>query len=99
MTVLVTGGAGYIGSHALQELRRAGQRCVVLDNLSRGHRELALDAEVVVGDIADTALVRRVIAEHRVSAVMHFAAYAYVGESAADPLAYYANNVAGPSAC
>jgi UDP-glucose 4-epimerase len=95
MTVLITGGAGYIGSHALRELRRAGFPCVVLDNLSRGHRELATDAEVVVGDIADTPLVRRVIAEHRVSAVMHFAAYAYVGESAAEPLTYYANNVAG----
>jgi UDP-glucose 4-epimerase len=95
MTVLITGGAGYIGSHALRELRRAGLPCVVLDNLSRGHRELATDAEVVVGDIADTVLVRQVIAEHRVSAVMHFAAYAYVGESAAEPLTYYANNVAG----
>jgi UDP-glucose 4-epimerase len=95
MTILITGGAGYIGSHALRELRREGLPCVVLDNLSRGHRELVGDADVVVGDIGDTALVRRVIADHRVSAVMHFAAFAYVGESAADPLLYYANNVAG----
>jgi UDP-glucose 4-epimerase len=94
MTVLITGGAGYIGSHALRQLRRAGLSCVVLDNLSRGHRELAGDAPVVVGDVGDTALVRRVIAEHRVSAVMHFAAFAYVGESTAEPLTYYANNVA-----
>lgn len=68
--------------------------CVVLDNLSRGHRELVRDADLVVGDVGDTALVRRVIADHRVSAVMHFAAYAYVGESVAEPLMYYANNVA-----
>jgi UDP-glucose 4-epimerase len=95
MTVLITGGAGYIGSHALKELRREGFPCVVLDNLVRGHRELVVDADVVVGDIADTALVRRTIADYHVSAVMHFAAYAYVGESAAEPLTYYANNVAG----
>ena len=95
MTVLVTGGAGYIGSHVLQQLRRDGVPCVVLDNLSRGHRELVLDTELVVGDIADSALVRRTLADHRVSAVMHFAAYASVGESAAQPLTYYANNVGG----
>ena len=95
MAILITGGAGYIGSHVLHELRAEGVPCVVLDNLSRGHRELVGDAELVVGDTADTALVRRVIQEHGVTAVMHFAAFAYVGESAADPLAYYANNVAG----
>ena len=95
MSVLVTGGAGYIGSHVLRELRRGGVPCVVLDNLSRGHRELALDAELIVGDIADTALVSRILAEHHVSTVMHFAAYASVGESEAEPLTYYANNVAG----
>jgi UDP-glucose 4-epimerase len=95
MTVLITGGAGYIGSHAVRELRREGLSCVVLDNLSRGHRELAGDAAVVVGDVGDSALVRRVMVEHRVRAVMHFAAFAYVGESTAEPLTYYANNVAG----
>jgi UDP-glucose 4-epimerase len=94
VTVLVTGGAGYVGSQVLAVLRAAGRPCVVLDNLSRGHRELVQDAELVVGDVADRALVRRVLAEHGVDAVMHFAAYAYVGESATDPLAYYANNVA-----
>jgi UDP-glucose 4-epimerase len=66
---------------------------VALDNLSRGHRELVLDADLIIGEISDQALVREIIADYRVSAVMHFAAYAYVGESAADPLAYYANNV------
>jgi UDP-glucose 4-epimerase len=94
MTVLITGGAGYVGSHALAELRADGISCVVLDNLSRGHRELVRDTDLVVGDVGDTALVRRVITDYRVSAVMHFAAYAYVGESAAEPLTYYANNVA-----
>ena len=68
---------------------------MVLDNLSRGHRELVLDAELVVGDLADSILVRRTLADHRVSAVMHFAAYASVGESAVQPLTYYANNVGG----
>jgi UDP-glucose 4-epimerase len=95
MTVLITGGAGYIGSHVLKQLRRDGVSCVVLDNLSRGHRELVVDADLVVGDIADSALVRRTLAEYHVSAVMHFAAYASVRESAAQPLTYYANNVGG----
>jgi UDP-glucose 4-epimerase len=93
MTVLITGGAGYVGSHVLKELRAGGIPCVTLDNLTRGHRELVLDADLVVGEIGDTALVRRVIGEYQVDAVMHFAAYAYVGESATDPLLYYANNV------
>jgi UDP-glucose 4-epimerase len=93
VTILVTGGAGYVGSHVVKALRADGVRCVVLDNLSRGRRELVQDADLVVGNVADTALVRRIIDEHHVSAVMHFAAYAYVGESATDPLAYYANNV------
>jgi UDP-glucose 4-epimerase len=74
MSVLITGRAGYVGSHALAELRAGGMPCVVLDNLSRGHRELVRDADLVVGEVGDTALVRRVIADHRVSAVMHFAA-------------------------
>ncbi len=94
MTVLVTGGAGYVGSHAVKELRANGIRCVILDNLCRGHRELALDNELIVGDVADTELVARVISDHGVSAVMHFAAFAYVGESMRDPGLYYRNNVA-----
>lgn len=95
MTVLVTGGAGYVGSHALRVLRDHGTSCVVLDNLSRGRRELVGDAPLVVGDIADTDLVTRVLREHKVTAVMHFAAYAYVGESVQHPDLYYRNNVAG----
>ena len=91
--ILVTGGAGYVGSHVVRELRRAGIPCVVLDNLVRGYRELVSDADVIVGDIGDAGLVRRTIREYGVTAVMHFAAYAYVGESVADPLKYYENNV------
>jgi len=94
MNVLVTGGAGYVGSHTLLELRRAGYCCVVLDNLVRGHRDFARDAELVVGDVGDPELVGRILREHRISLVLHFAAYAYVGESVADPLRYYENNVA-----
>jgi len=97
-TVLVTGGAGYIGSHAALALTRAGYDVVILDNLVYGHRDLVesvLRLRLVEGDIADRPLVERLLSEHRVGAVMHFAAYAYVGESAADPGKYYANNVAG----
>ena len=94
MTVLVTGGAGYVGSHAVKELQRSGVSCVVLDNLSRGYRELVQDCDIIVGDISDSALVRRVLREHRISAVMHFAAFAYVGESVTKPGLYFRNNVA-----
>ena len=95
MTVLITGGAGYIGAHAVRELRAAGVQCVVLDNLSRGHRDLVADAELVIGDTRDTTFVRQIIGDHNVTAVMHFAAFAYVGESVTDPLRYYDNNVTG----
>jgi UDP-glucose 4-epimerase len=94
MTILVTGGAGYVGSHALRELRASGVACVALDDLTRGHRELVGDADLIVGDVADAALVRQVLADYRVDAVMHFAAYAYVGESVEHPARYYQNNVA-----
>ena len=96
--VLVTGGAGYIGSHAVLALGRAGYEVVILDNLVYGHRDLVesvLEVPLVEGDVADRPLVERVLREHDIGAVMHFAAYAYVGESAADPGKYYANNVAG----
>ncbi len=103
-TVLVTGGAGYIGSHALLALARAGHRPVVLDNLSRGHARAVecaasavpgADIPFIKGDINDRPLVERVLQEHRVDAVMHFAALAYVGESVEGPLRYYRSNVAG----
>ena len=78
--VLVTGGAGYIGSHACKAVARAGYRPVVYDNLSRGHREAVRWGPLVEGDIADTARLAAALDEHRTSAVMHFAAHAYVGE-------------------
>jgi UDP-glucose 4-epimerase len=97
-TILVTGGAGYIGSHAVLELQRAGYGVVVLDNLVYGHRgivEQVLKAELVVGDTSDRALLDQLFATHNIAAVMHFAAYAYVGESVSDPAKYYHNNVVG----
>jgi UDP-glucose-4-epimerase GalE len=95
-SVLVTGGAGYIGSHAVKALRTQGHAVVVYDNLSAGHREAARRANaVVVGDIHDTARVREAIREHRVDAVMHFAAWLSVPESVGDPAGYYHNNVVG----
>ncbi len=93
--VLVTGGAGYIGSHAVKALRRAGRDVVVYDNLSAGHRAAVGGAELVLGDIADTALVREVIRRRGVTSVMHFAAWLAVGESVRDPAGYYRNNVVG----
>ena len=94
-TVLVTGGAGYIGSNACKGLARAGNLRVSYDNLVHGHREAVRWGPLVEGDIADRARLDAAIAEHRPDAVMHFAAYAYVGESVADPGKYYRNNVAG----
>lgn len=93
-TVLVTGGAGYIGSHVAARLRDAGERVVILDNLSTGVAEAALGAPLVVGDVGDAALVRHVLAEFKVGTVMHFAARTIVPESVEDPLLYYGNNTA-----
>lgn len=93
--VLVTGGAGYIGSHAAKSLASAGRRVVIYDNLTEGHRAAARGADLVVGDTRDVALLRSVIASRRVTSVMHFAAWAAVGESVRDPIGYYANNVEG----
>ena len=94
-SVLVTGGAGYIGSHACKVLARAGYRPVVFDNLSRGHREVVRWGPLVEGDLADRARLAAALEQNQVSAVMHFAAYAYVGESVADPGMYYRNNLGG----
>src|SRR5512137_1106185 len=93
--VLVTGGAGYIGSHAAKALAVAGRPVVIYDNLSQGHREAALGADLVVGDTRDVPLLRSVMASRRVTAVMHFAAWAAVGDSVRDPAGYYGNNVEG----
>jgi len=94
-SVLVTGGAGYIGSHAAKALARAGYRVVVYDNLSAGHRDAVKWGDLVQGDIADVAAVRAALRDHKVSAVMHFAAFLDVGESVRAPLRYYRNNVVG----
>lgn len=91
MAILVSGGAGYIGSHAARALRRSGYEVVLYDNLSTGFRRLAQGLELVEGDIADAATLRPVLA--RVDAVMHFAAHAYVGESVENPRKYFRNNV------
>ena len=91
-TILVTGGAGYIGSHVVRQLGEAGERVLVLDNLSRGYRQAVRGAELVVGEVGDHALVSRLMAQHQVDTVMHFAAFTIVPESVAEPLKYYANN-------
>jgi UDP-glucose-4-epimerase GalE len=93
--VLVTGGAGYIGSHAAKALRRAGHRVVIYDNFSAGHRGAALDAPVIEGDIGDVDSVRRAIRDSGAAAVMHFAAWLSVSDSVRDPSGYYRNNVVG----
>lgn len=94
-TVLVTGGAGYVGSHAAKALRAAGYATVILDNLSAGHRAATLGAPLVVADVADVATVRKAIRESEANAVMHFAAWLLVGDSVRDPAGYYRNNVMG----
>jgi UDP-glucose 4-epimerase len=96
-TILVTGGAGYIGSHTVLALQQAGYNVVVLDNLVYGHRDIAetLKVELIVGDTNDRALLDNLFASRPIDAVMHFAAYAYVGESVTQPDKYYRNNVTG----
>jgi UDP-glucose-4-epimerase GalE len=94
-TVLVTGGAGYIGSHTAKELARAGYRVVVYDNLSRGYRPAVRWGPFEQGDLHDQDRLRRVITEHRVEAVLHFAAFIAVGESMQTPELYFHNNVQG----
>ena len=97
-TILVTGGAGYIGSHVVLALKQAGYGVVVLDNLSYGHREIiedVLKVELVVGDICDRPLLDKLFSTREIAAVMHFAAFIQVGESVSDPAKYYRNNVLG----
>ena len=95
-SVLVTGGAGYIGSHAVKALRASGSAVVIYDNLSAGHREAARFADAFIeGDIHDTGRVRAALRDHDVDAVMHFAAWLSVGDSVKDPAGYYRNNVVG----
>ncbi len=95
--ILVTGGAGYIGSHAALALKKAGYEVVVLDNLAYGHRELIEDVvkvELIVGDTSDRELLDKLFTNYEIVAVMHFAAYIAVGESVKEPDKYYRNNVA-----
>ncbi|WP_439530940.1 UDP-glucose 4-epimerase GalE [Pannonibacter sp.] len=95
MRTLITGGAGYIGSHMAHCLARAGESVIVLDNLSTGYGWLLPpSAELIVGDVSETALVERVLAEHQITAVIHFAGSIIVPESVSDPLKYYRNNTA-----
>jgi UDP-glucose 4-epimerase len=91
-SILVTGGAGYIGSHVLLQLRARGERAVVLDDLSRGFRRAVLDAPLIEGRVGDRDTVRSLLRDHAVDTVMHFAAYTIVPESVQEPLKYYGNN-------
>jgi UDP-glucose 4-epimerase len=91
-TILVTGGAGYIGSHVVRQLSEAGEQVLVLDNLGKGFRQAVTAGELVVGEVGDYALVSRLLAEKNVDTVMHFAAHTIVPESVALPLKYYGNN-------
>ncbi len=93
-TILVVGGAGYIGSHCVKELAERGYDVVTFDNLSTGHRESVVRGRFELGDMADTPRLREVFRHHDIAAVMHFAAFANVGESVRDPHKYYLNNVA-----
>jgi UDP-glucose 4-epimerase len=95
MNILVTGGAGYVGSHAVKLLERSGHEVWVFDNLVYGHRGAVRADRLVVGDLMDGAAVERLLREKAIDAVMHFAAYAYVGESVTDPAKYYRNNIVG----
>ncbi|MBB6062682.1 UDP-glucose 4-epimerase [Thermosipho japonicus] len=93
MTVLVAGGAGYIGSHVCKMLKERGYDVVVIDNLSHGHKSFARYGEFVLGDISDENLLDLVFKTYKIDAVMHFCAYIEVGESVVDPYKYYQNNV------
>ncbi len=92
MKILVTGGAGYIGSHVVKALGENGHNIVVYDNLSKGFKDAVLCGELIVGDLADKAFLQKVIGAFKPDAIMHFAAFIEVGESVRDPLKYYQNN-------
>lgn len=90
--ILVTGGAGYIGSHVVRSLSKSGYEVLILDNIVCGHQDIVetvLKVPLIVGDIQDRPLLEEVFATYPITAVMHFAAYAYVGESIQEPAKYY----------
>src|SRR5215510_9201702 len=95
MKILVTGGAGYVGSHAVRVLAARGIDVVVLDDLSKGHREAVPPGTLEEGSLLDRARVDEVFARHRPDAVMHFAAHTAVGESVEDPRTYFRDNLTG----
>ena len=93
MRLLVVGGAGYVGSHAVRRLAQAGHEVWIFDNLTTGHRAAALPGRLIEGDLHDGVLLRQVLQSHKIDAVLHFAASALVGESVENPAKYYRNNV------
>jgi len=93
-TILVVGGAGYIGSHMVKQLLDTGHAVVVLDNFATGHRDLVPGGRIIEGDLGDPELLESLFTQHKIDAVMHFAAFSLVGESVANPLKYYRNNLA-----
>ena len=93
MNILVTGGAGYIGSHCCKELAKKGFQPVTIDNLVYGHEDFVKWGEFFQGDVGDAAHLKKCLGQYKIDAVMHFAAYAYVGESVDDPVKYYENNL------
>ena len=95
MTVLITGGAGYIGSHCLQEFQRLGYNCIIYDNLSEGHRSAIRDFELVVGELSDTQNLIDTLKKYNISGVLHFAAFGIVCVSMHEPIQYYQNNIGG----
>ncbi len=95
MHVLVTGGAGYIGSHAVRALLRAGHEVTIYDNLSQGHRQSVPTERLVIGSLRERVRLAAVMRADRIDAVMHFAAFTLVGESVSDPQKYYTNNIGG----
>jgi len=92
MNVLLTGGAGYIGSHVVRTLSRAGHKCVVYDNLAKGHRAAVPDVELIVADVADGPVLRQAMKSHDIEAVIHLAAFIEAGESVRKPDIYFRNN-------